>query len=580
MSFQGSTKSLLVVAIGAASLYAGQASAMQCAEPVNLASPVLSSGFAINHSNTRNAVSNITSSNVSQLALNMSVAADGWKEKRGAPALTSETIYFAAGNEIVAADRETGCEHWRAEVDSNYGVVTGKNFARSSAVLFIPATDDQPAVVAAGDAFGNAYVFRADTGAVVWKAFVGNDTKYSMITGGIQSFDGKLLIPVATKEVITAATDITHACCSSHGMLRLVDLYTGETIWDYQATPDAIYDWSRGKRGPAGVSIWGTPAIDSARNRIYVPTGQNLVQPATDNSDSILSLDMTTGEVKWIFQSTANDVWNAACQAPSGLDSACDRPEGGDFDFGAPPIMTTVNGEDVILAGAKNGVVYSLNPEDGSLNWMSHVGVGGSLGGIHWGMAIDDTKLYVANTDIYVNKLSGNDLLAGVESIANGMDLVDGATPGIYALDKATGARIWEIHPTRTYEGEENVPVLYSAGLTVTNDVLFAGSLSGEIAAFNTANGDKLWSADTAQEFIDINGVVGNGGTIDSVGQVVSGDDVYVNSGYRTFGTLNKFQAGAGNMLLNYRLGATEPTPPEEPEPSNGFFDWLFGWLK
>jgi polyvinyl alcohol dehydrogenase (cytochrome) len=51
-----------------------------------------------------------------------------------------------------------------------------------------------------------------------------------------------------------------------------------------------------------------------------------------------------------------------------------------------------------------------------------------------------------------------------------------------------------------------------------------------------------------------VNGTPGNGGTIDSVGAVPAGDDLFVNSGYNTFGGVNKWQFGPGNALFVLRL--------------------------
>lgn len=86
------------------------------------------------------------------------------------------------------------------------------------------------------------------------------------------------------------------------------------------------------------------------------------------------------------------------------------------------------------------------------------------------------------------------------------------------------------------------------------NDVLLAGSLNGEVKAFRTSNGEELWSYNTAVGVIDVNGVAGKGGTIDSVGAVPAGTDVFVNSGYGSFGGLNPWQAGEGNALFVFRL--------------------------
>jgi len=44
--------------------------------------------------------------------------------------------------------------------------------------------------------------------------------------------------------------------------------------------------------------------------------------------------------------------------------------------------------------------------------------------------------------------------------------------------------------------------------------------------------------------------VSGNGGTIDSVGVVIAGDNLLINSGYSTFGGAGPYQAGPGNTLF------------------------------
>ncbi|MBK6739365.1 MAG: hypothetical protein IPG64_16600 [Haliea sp.] len=91
--------------------------------------------------------------------------------------------------------------------------------------------------------------------------------------------------------------------------------------------------------------------------------------------------------------------------------------------------------------------------------------------------------------------------------------------------------------------------------MSVSNDLLFAGSLDGVVRAFATHDGSEKWSLDTAVAFSDINGETGNGGTIDSVGVVVAGDGLLINSGYSTFqGVDGRYQAGAGNALFVLRL--------------------------
>src|SRR5690606_13297417 len=125
--------------------------------------------------------------------------------------------------------------------------------------------------------------------------------------------------------------------------------------------------------------------------------------------------------------------------------------------------------------------------------------------------------------------------------------------PGLYALDKDTGNMVWEYHDTHLYKGQV-VDSIYSAALAVTNDVLFAGSLDGVLKAFRTSDGQPVWSYDTAVSVKDKYGRTGNGGTIESVGPVIAGNNVLLGSGYNTFGGTNEFQAGPGNALFVFRL--------------------------
>ena len=75
------------------------------------------------------------------------------------------------------------------------------------------------------------------------------------------------------------------------------------------------------------------------------------------------------------------------------------------------------------------------------------------------------------------------------------------------------------------------------------------------MSAFAVADGRELWSFDTAVAVSDINNIAGVGGTIDSVGVVVAGDGILVNSGYGTlFGGVGRYQAGAGNTLFVLNL--------------------------
>lgn len=526
--------------------------AADCGGAIDRAAPLRSSGFTGDLANTRQAPSGIDSTNVAQLRLALSHVAAGSTEKRGAPAVTEQAVFLSAGRALVAIDRRSGCRYWSYEVPQRTDISLRKNALRSASILYLDARADRPALVLAGDYFGWYYAVDAVHGTPVWSRFVGQDPEYSGITGGAQYYDGKLLVPVATREVLNTIFQLVRLCCSSHGQLQALDPYSGATIWTYDTAPPAQYQPSSRRLAPNGMSIWGTPAVDPVRRQAYVGTGQNLTPPTTDNSDAVVALDLDSGRPKWVFQATAGDAWNAGCEMRPPLNLDCVPPAGPDFDFGAPPILVHLaGGTDAVIAGAKNGIVYSLDPDSGALNWSRRLGRGGGLGGVHWGMAADATRVYVGINDVTLDKTSIFDLGALLTRPPTAPP--GEARPGVYALELASGALVWEAHPTHVYEGA-SVPSYYSAALSVTNDVVFAGSLDGALRAFRAGDGLELWSYDSTQAVTDAAGTQGHGGTIDSVGAIVAGDDVLLNSGYDSFGEAGAEQAGPGNALLIFRL--------------------------
>jgi polyvinyl alcohol dehydrogenase (cytochrome) len=532
--------------------------AKTCTDTVDTTSPVLSNGFAFNLSNTRDNPSQITSTNVAGLSLAVSDAATGGvQEKRGAPAVTQQAVFYSDGLNLMAMNRLSGCIYWTHTIPYWTTPLVGSNAVRSSAVYYLNEGASKPALVLAGDFYGNMYAVNAATGVLVWSRFLGDDLQHDFITGAPQFYGGKLFVPIASKQVLSNVFELEDICCTSHGMVVAIDPYTGATLWTYQTVPSAVYQASEYKFAPNGGSVWGTPAVDPARNALYIGTGQNYTPPTTDHSDSIIALDMDTGREKWAFQGTAGDAYNVSCYFTNTLvlDRNCVPPVGWDFDFGAPPILVQLpNGQQAVVAGAKNGVVYSLDPDTGALNWQRRIGAGGTLGGVHWGMAADATRVYAAVSDVTSDKATA---LAGFKllGITSAITQVPNATPGIYALDLLSGMVVWYVRPQHTYQGA-SYDSIYSAALSLSNDVLFAGSLDGTIKAFRTSDGTELWSYDTAQSYTDSNGNSGNGGTIDSVGGVPAGGDLLVNSGYNTFGNSNALQSGPGNMLLIFRLPA------------------------
>lgn len=523
-----------------------------CVGTIDVSSAILSNGFGFDLANTRNQSSPINSGNVTSLVRDFEYVKAGETERRGAPAVTEQAIFFSAGDELIAMNRDSGCRYWS---------YIGSAIIRSASILLVSDLPGEDPVIFVGDFEGFVYAVDAQAGTLLWKKFAGIDGDQKsianhFITGGIQYYGGQLFVPVSSKEVITNLFYIFEPCCVTHGLLVAFDAISGEKEWTFHTTEDATIAIDTYRKGPNGVPVWSTPAIDPARNAIYIGTGESYTEPVAPLSDSIISIHMTSGLMNWSFQARNDDAWNASCGYPDepiavspanpgflwNLYQRCPQPEGPDFDFGAAPILA--DGGKILIAGDKGGIVYSLDPDTGSLNWSRKISTGAKLGGIHWGMAVDESTVYVAATDLFVDKASQID-----DSVEDRTILVEDAKPGIYALDLATGGLVWEVHSTHDYQGFIT-PSLYSASLSVTNDVLFAGSLDGVVKAFSTLNGSELWSLDTAVAVSDVNGVQGNGGTIDSVGVVIAGENLLINSGYSAFGGTGQYQAGPGNTLF------------------------------
>ena len=496
--------------------------------------------------------------NVGSLELAWSLAFPRVTDMRSQPAIIGDTMYFGdKTGKLYAIDRLSGCIRNHTEVLSGI----------RSAITAVTLREGRQMLVFA-DSMASIYALDADSLEVVWQE-AARLYETSVITGSISYHEGRLFVPVSSYEVAVSGSP-THICCKSHGGVIALDASNGKRLWEWHGTSDAILQGQNADGadiyGPSGVSVWSTPTIDVKRNRLYVGTGENLSHPATDTSDAIIALDLDSGEVAWRFQATADDVWNAAC-----LNNGANCPEnaGGDFDFGASVILArTPNGRELLLAGQKSGDVFALDPDpespDGSLVWhrrVSNAAIGPNLaqtttnGGIHWGMAMSGDRLLVAASDperdrpqyipkpgLHALKLENGEILwhQGVE---RGCFIAEEDKPMIGLQNMRAGKQ-------RALEDQYRCSFYYglSAALTATPDLAFSAGLDGKVRAYDLADGEVLWQAETAKPFETRNGIEGHGGAIDVSGQVIADGWLYVQSGYSMFGQL------PGNILLAYRV--------------------------
>jgi len=514
----------LFVGITSAKVYA-ETCAGDGLEASELLSTIEANGWGLNTRNTRHqnsSFSNINRSNVADLEVQWVRNVGTVLAVRSQPAVTQRALFYGTqGGSIVAVDRASGCEFWKA----NVGIEV------RTAITMAGSEDNQQALLFFGDFFGSIYAMNAVSGEVIWKqSSVSNLTRTS--TGSPVFHRGVLYVPVSSLEVGLALIWL-YPCCRFQGHVSAFNAYTGEPLWstsvmDEEASLVDGNPWYQPRYAPAGAPVWTTPAIDVRRNRLYIGTGQGYTSPASDSTDAILALDLDSGEIVWKQQMLSLDAWNIGCliNGPN-----CPEEEGPDFDFGASPILIKLrSGQDMLYVGQKSGDVFALDPDnEGQIIWQTKVSEGGNLGGVHWGMATDHKRLYVPITD---KSLEGD---------------VGDAKRGVYALDLQTGDILWSAQPTINCGDEECIPS-FSSAVMVTDELLFAGDLEGNIWAFDSSNGEVLWQFDTDIEYPAIDDETANGGAIDMAGQVVVGDNLYVMSGYGLYGKK------LGNAFISFSL--------------------------
>jgi polyvinyl alcohol dehydrogenase (cytochrome) len=449
----------------------------------------------------------------------------------GAPTVLNGTLFVgSAGGAVQAVDTRTACVHW----------VFQANGPVRAALLAVPDRNGTSLVF--GDQVGWFYSLEARTGQLRWKRRV-DEHEATRLTASPAAHDGVIFVPAASWEE-TRAIDPQYACCTFRGSVTALRARDGSEVWKTYLIPPpvktGVTDAGTDRLGPSGAGIWSTPTVDVTRGLLYVTTGDNYSFPATETSDAVVALQLKTGRITWLRQTTPNDVYNSACgrRGPN-----CPPGNGPDHDFGSSAILTrTSSGRDLLVAGQKSGVVYALDPaENGRIVWETRVGNGGVNGGVQWGMASDERNVYVAVSDAVRLPATGASPLGD-----GNFDPVKGG--GLTALRIDDGGKVW-FQPGRACNPPRpGCSPAQSAALTAIPGVVFSGSLDGHLRAFSTEDGQILWEVDTVRSYVTTNGVPARGGSLDGAGPVIASGLLLVNSGYPRFGGV------AGNVLLAFEV--------------------------
>jgi polyvinyl alcohol dehydrogenase (cytochrome) len=122
------------------------------------------------------------------------------------------------------------------------------------------------------------------------------------------------------------------------------------------------------------------------------------------------------------------------------------------------------------------------------------------------------------------------------------------AAGGLFAIDIRTGKLVWKTLPPKpACEGEPGCSAGQLAAVSVIPGVVFSGSMDGHLRAYSTTDGSILWDYDTLPSVATVNKVKAHGGSMSGSGPTVSGNMLFVTSGFT--GTSGM----PGNLLLAFK---------------------------
>ena len=322
----------------------------------------------------------------------------------------------------------------------------------------------------------------------------------ALVTQSPTVWHGKIFVGSSSAEELGSDVIPGYICCTFIGAMNGYVFKRGRftRLWSQPMIPAGL--------NFSGTAIWGSqPSIDAKRKQVFIATGNVYSVPesyencskktanatsvtpgnATDPcapkevyQEAILAFDTATGEINWSHQLSPTDAWNAACLPLPVIPNiprnpgACPVDPGPDADFGMAPTFvpgsnSTPFGQDTLIIGQKNGNIYALSASDGELFWATATSPDGTIGGLIWGLAVDNDKAYYT----------------AVNSMRKPWKLQDGTSLSNTAFGAASlidGKILWETQAPRNTSSQ--------VAPTIVNDVVIVG-IGGPYQGGQASNG-------------------------------------------------------------------------------------------
>jgi polyvinyl alcohol dehydrogenase (cytochrome) len=473
------------------------------------------------------AAAGLTPDQLPRLKLKWAFGFPGGVSAYGPVTVAGGALFVGSDNGAVyALDPHSGCVHWSFEAKT--GV--------RSAVSVGPAKGIPGVRFVAyfGDIWANVYAVDAETGKQIWTTQV-EEYKQRRILASVvlDAGRGRLYVPVTSLEGM-AAPNLSYECCKFRGSVVALDTSTGKQIFKHYSIPEQavpLRKTSTGTQlfGPAGGSVWNTPSMDLAHNTLFFGTGNDYIWPATEYSDAVVAIDLTTGQFRWRQQLLAGDANDGGCGATEAerkreCPNWAPLPTGTEDVATSPILRTLPGGRRVVIGMTQSTLAAAMDPDhNGAILWKRHLSPYGPLpdGGVY-GAVADAETVYVP---LYFRDKTG----------------------GMVAVTMATGAQVWFTplpkpacpEPTASWCSSGNY-----AAATVIPGVVFAGAIDGTLRGYSTKDGHILWEYQTRRDFETVNGVPAQGGSIHFQPPTVVDGMLFIGSGWAG--------QAQGNVLLAF----------------------------
>jgi alcohol dehydrogenase (cytochrome c) len=398
----------------------------------------------------------------------------------------------------------TGWDGWLWALDAKTGVEIWRyKHAVPFDVSLCCGNVNRGCAVAKGKAFfvtANAHVLALDAtnGKRVW------DRTY----GDVRAGESATVAPLVVKNLVIVGS--SGGEFGTRGHLDAFDVDSGEHQWRCYMVPKPGEPgsetwpadgeaWQRG-----GANCWLTSTFDPETNLLYVGTGN----PAPDfdgevregdnlYTDSVVAVDVDSGQIRWHYQCTPHDVWDYDSIAECILFEKDGRKLLGHFDKnGYFFVLDRTNGERVSITPFVDRIDWGAITRDGQVTRRRYPEKEGEpvhfypgpAGAKEWTHAA-----YSPKTELFYVPVQDT----GATATRRRREFKEsipywGAGVQVDIEDMAGSISAFDGNGDEKWRWRNDLPMCASV-LATGGDLVFAGTPQGEFVALDARSGEQLW---------------------------------------------------------------------------------------